>query len=151
MLCTVLNKSLKQHPKKQQLYSHLPPISQTIQARWIRHVGHCCKNKDKLISSILLWAWTHKHTSVGQPAGLITALSGHWMQSRRPAKREALYYHYDENDFYSKPIPNNVEFTFMENKFWKKKFFFFNPYLLNEILIILIIKVFAKDPSTVFF
>ena len=31
MLCTVLNKSWKQHSTKQHLYGHLPPISQTIQ------------------------------------------------------------------------------------------------------------------------
>ena len=29
--CVVLNKSWKQHLKKQQLYGHLPPISQIIQ------------------------------------------------------------------------------------------------------------------------
>ena len=30
MICAVLNKSWKQHRTKQQLYSHLPPISQMI-------------------------------------------------------------------------------------------------------------------------
>ena len=30
-----------QHPMKQQLFSHLLPISKTIQIRWTRHVGHC--------------------------------------------------------------------------------------------------------------
>ena len=32
-LHTVLDKSQKQQPRKQQLYSHLPPISQTIQVK----------------------------------------------------------------------------------------------------------------------
>ena len=31
MLQTVLNKSSKQHPTKQQLYDHLLPITKTIQ------------------------------------------------------------------------------------------------------------------------
>ena len=42
MLLTVLNKSWKQYPtKEQQLYGHLPPISQTIQVRQTRYVEHC--------------------------------------------------------------------------------------------------------------
>ena len=68
MLCAVLNKSWKQHPTKQQLYSHLPPISQTIQVRQTRHAGHCWRSRDKLISDVLLWTHTHGHTSVGRPA-----------------------------------------------------------------------------------
>ena len=44
---TVVNKSKKYPPPKQQLYSHLPPISQTIQ---VRYAGHCCRGKDKLVS-----------------------------------------------------------------------------------------------------
>ena len=68
MLHAVLNKSCKQHPKKRQLYSHLPPISQTIQVRWTRHVGHCWGSKNKFISYVLQWTSTHEHTSVGQLA-----------------------------------------------------------------------------------
>ena len=33
MLRAVLNKSCRQHPTKQQLYGHLPPITKTIQIR----------------------------------------------------------------------------------------------------------------------
>ena len=33
MLGAILNKFLKQHPTKQQLYGHLPPISKTIQVK----------------------------------------------------------------------------------------------------------------------
>ena len=68
MLLAILNKSWKQHPTKKQLYSHLPPILKTIQIRWIRHVGHCWKSKDKLISNVLLWTSSHGCASVGQPA-----------------------------------------------------------------------------------
>ena len=41
MLWAILNKSWKQHPMKQQLYSHLLPISKTIQIRQTRYGGHC--------------------------------------------------------------------------------------------------------------
>ena len=37
MLQAILNKSWWQHPTKQQLYGHLPPIMKTIQVRWTRH------------------------------------------------------------------------------------------------------------------
>ena len=68
MLCAVLNKSWKQRLPKQQLCSHLPPISQSIQVRWTRHAGHHWRSKDKLISDVLLWTPTHAHISVDQPA-----------------------------------------------------------------------------------
>ena len=68
MQWAILNKYWKQHPKKQQLYSHLPPISKTIQVRWTRHVGHCWRSKDKLISDILLWTPLNWHANVGRPA-----------------------------------------------------------------------------------
>ena len=50
MLRAILNKSWRQHPKKQQLYGHLPPITKTIKVRQTRHAGHCWKSKDKLLS-----------------------------------------------------------------------------------------------------
>ena len=37
MLQAILNKSWRQHPTKQQLYGHLPPITKTIQVRLTRH------------------------------------------------------------------------------------------------------------------
>ena len=68
MLWAILNNSWKQHPKKQQLYSHLPPISKTIQVRQTRHVKHCWRSKDELISDVFRWTPTHGHNNVGQPA-----------------------------------------------------------------------------------
>ena len=50
MLRAVLNKSWRQHPTRQQLYGHLPPITKTIQVRRTRHAGHCWRSKDELIS-----------------------------------------------------------------------------------------------------
>ena len=54
MLGAILNKSWRQHPTKQQLFGHLPLIMQTIQVRGTRHVGHCWRSKDELISNVLL-------------------------------------------------------------------------------------------------
>ena len=41
MLRAVLNMSWRQHPTKEQLYGHLPPITKTIQIRRTRHAEHC--------------------------------------------------------------------------------------------------------------
>ena len=68
----VLKKFCKQHPTKQQLYGHLPPISQIIQVRRIRCAEHCCRSKDKLKNNIILWTPTHGHTSVGRPVKAYT-------------------------------------------------------------------------------
>ena len=48
MLRAILNKSWWQHPTRQQLYGHLPPITKTIQVRRTRHAGHCWRSKDEL-------------------------------------------------------------------------------------------------------
>ena len=64
----VLNKSWRQHPTKQQLYGHLPPIMRTIKVRQSRHVGHCWRNRDKLISDVLLWTPSHGQAKAGWPA-----------------------------------------------------------------------------------
>ena len=70
MLQAILNKSWKQHPTKQQLYSYRSPISKTIQIRWTRHAGHYWRSKDKLITDVLQWIPSHGHASVGQPTGI---------------------------------------------------------------------------------
>ena len=59
MLRAILNKSWRQHPTRHQLYSHLPPITKSIQVRRTRHAGHCWRSRDKLISDVLLWTPTH--------------------------------------------------------------------------------------------
>ena len=61
-------KSWKQHPTKQQLYSHLPPITETIQVRRTRHAGHCWRSKNELISNILQCTPSHRRANVGRPA-----------------------------------------------------------------------------------
>ena len=68
MLRAILNKSWQQHPTRHQLYGHLPPITKTIQARWTRHAGHCCRSKDELISDVLQWTPAYGQSKAGQPA-----------------------------------------------------------------------------------
>ena len=68
MLWAILNKSWKQHPTKQQLYGHLPPITKTIQVRRTRRAGQCWRHKDKLISDMLLWTLSHGQAKAGRPA-----------------------------------------------------------------------------------
>ena len=58
----------RQHPTKQQLYSHLPPITKTIQIRWTRHAGHYWRSRDELISDVLLWTPIHGRAKAGRPA-----------------------------------------------------------------------------------
>ena len=53
-LRAILNKSWRQHPTRHQLCGHLPSITKTIQVGRTRHAGHCWRNKDKLISDVLL-------------------------------------------------------------------------------------------------
>ena len=68
MLRAILNKSWRQHPARHQLYSHLPPITKTIQARRTRHAGHCWRSKDEVISDVLLWTPTYGQAKAGQTA-----------------------------------------------------------------------------------
>ena len=68
MLRAILNKFWRQHPTKQQLYSHLSPITKTIRVRRIRHAGHCWGSKDELISDVLLWTPSHGRAKAGRPA-----------------------------------------------------------------------------------
>ena len=57
ILRTILNKSWKQDPTKQQLYGHVPPITTTIQVIRTRHAGHCWRSSDELLCGILLWTY----------------------------------------------------------------------------------------------
>ena len=57
----------RQHPTKQQLYGHLPPIMKTIKIRQTRHAGHCWRSRDKLMSDVLLWTPSHGRAKAGHP------------------------------------------------------------------------------------
>ena len=66
-LRAILNKSWRQHSTKQQLYSHLPPITKTIQVRRTRHTEHCWRSRDEFISEILLWTPSRGRAKTGRP------------------------------------------------------------------------------------
>ena len=68
MLQAILNKSWRQHPTKQQLYGHLPPITKTIKVRRTRHAGHCWRSRDELIRDVLLCTPSHCQAKAGQSA-----------------------------------------------------------------------------------
>ena len=68
MLWVILNKSWRQHPKRHQLYSHLPPIMKTIQVRRTRLPGHCWRSKDEFISDVLLWTPAYGQAKAGRPS-----------------------------------------------------------------------------------
>ena len=68
MLQAILNKSWRQHSTKQQLYVHLPSITKTIKVWGTRHVGHCWRSRDELISDVLLWTPSHGQAKAGRPA-----------------------------------------------------------------------------------
>ena len=68
MFRAILNKSWQQHHTRHQLYGHLTPITKTIQARRTRHAGHCRRNKDELISDVLLWTCSYGQPKAGRPA-----------------------------------------------------------------------------------
>ena len=58
MLRAILNKSWRQHPTKQQLYGHLPPITKTIQVRRTRNAGHCWRSRT---SSYVMYSYGPPH------------------------------------------------------------------------------------------
>ena len=68
MLRAISNKSWRQHPTKQQLYGHLPPITKTIKVRRTRRAGHCWRSGDELISDVPKWTPAHSQAKAGRPA-----------------------------------------------------------------------------------
>ena len=68
MLRAILNMSWRQPPTKQHLYGYLLPITKTIKIRRTRHVGHCWRNRDELISDVLLWTPSHGRAKAERPA-----------------------------------------------------------------------------------
>ena len=86
----ILNKSWRQHPTKQQLYGHLPPITKTIQVRRIRHAGHCWRSRDEFISDILLYGHLPPITKTIQVRR--TRHAGHCWRSRDEFISDILLY-----------------------------------------------------------
>ena len=67
MLRAILNKSWGQHPTKQQLYCHQPPITKTIKVRRTKHAGHCWRSKGELISDTPLLTPSNGRERAGRP------------------------------------------------------------------------------------
>ena len=86
----VLNMSRKQHPTKQQLLAHLPPISKIFLLRGIRNAGHSWRSKDELISDLLLWTATYGCTSVIQPSKFPYVSSVQTLDAARKTDKEQL-------------------------------------------------------------
>ena len=68
MLRAILNKFRRQHPTKQQLFSHLPSITKTLKVRQTRHTEYCWRSRDELISDLLQWTLSHGQAKAGRPA-----------------------------------------------------------------------------------
>ena len=67
MLRAILNNFRRQHPTKQQLYGHLPPVTKTIKIRRTRHAGHCWRIRDEPVSDVLQWTPSHGRANAGRP------------------------------------------------------------------------------------
>ena len=68
MLREILNMSWRQHPTKQWLYVHLPPITKNIEVIRTRHAGYSWRSRDKHISDVLLWTPSHGAEKPERPA-----------------------------------------------------------------------------------
>ena len=66
MLRAILNKSWRQHPTKQQLYTHLP--SRKLSMLDEPDAGHSWRSKDEHISDIFQWTSSHGRAKAGRPA-----------------------------------------------------------------------------------
>ena len=92
MLRAILNKSRRQHPIKEQLYGHFTPITKTIKVRRTRHVGHCWRSRDELISDILLLIPSHGRAKAWRPARTyiqqLCASTGYSLEDDRDGWRE---------------------------------------------------------------
>ena len=83
MLRAILNKSWRQHPKRHQLYGHLPPITKTIQARRTRHAGQARTHKWWTPMEPRIWPGKSRMTSSNIHSA---AMWGYGMLPWRPAR-----------------------------------------------------------------
>ena len=88
MLRAILNQFYGQHPTKQQLYGHLPPITKTVLVRRTRHAGHYWRSKDELISDILLWTPSHGKIRTTSQKLYTISLCRYRMQPGRPTRSD---------------------------------------------------------------
>ena len=112
ILRAILNKSWRQHPTKQQLYSHLPSITTNIKVRRTRHVGHCWRSRDEVISDVLLWTPSDSRAKARRPGRTYSSsvpildvaqdtCQGQWMIGRggeRGSEISVLVVRHDDDD-----------------------------------------------------
>ena len=55
LLMRIKNISWKSHPTIQQIYCHLPHVSQVIRSRRLQFAGHCFRVTKEVVSSFVLW------------------------------------------------------------------------------------------------
>ena len=55
LLMRAKNLSWKSHPTLQQIYHHMPRLSQVIRARRLQFAGHCYRATNEVVSSFVLW------------------------------------------------------------------------------------------------
>ena len=76
MLRALSNKCWKQHPTKQQLYGHYPPITQCIYERRSSHAELCWRSNEKLISGVIVWIPRHWFAILDRPANTEISYGG---------------------------------------------------------------------------
>ena len=90
ILRAALNKSWKQHPTKEQLYGHLPPITQTIREmanKTRRTLLEKRGRAHKQRAPVGPYAWTHQRGSANEDLHR-AALRGFWMPRGGPAESD---------------------------------------------------------------
>ena len=94
ILLAILNKSWRQHPTKQQLYGHQPPITKTIKVTRTRHAGHYWRSRDELKSDVHIWTpctWPSKSRVTSLNLSIKrTRHAGHCWRSRDELIRDEL-------------------------------------------------------------
>ena len=126
MLRAILNRSRGQHPTKQLLYSHLPPIRKTIQVRRTRHAGHCWRSGDGLIGDILLWNPSHGWAKAGRPARTyiqkLCADTGYSLEdlpgARDDKERSLLAVRHDDDDLNECKQMTDVKLLLLHRNTW---------------------------------
>ena len=59
---------MRQHLTNRQLYGNLPTVSSVIQVRRLQFAGHCYRNKNEVVSRVILWEPKRGRRSQGRPA-----------------------------------------------------------------------------------
>ena len=72
MLRAIVNIHWSTHPKKESLYGNLAQITSVIKERRARFAGHCDRNKDEVVSDLILWTPKHGKAKVGRPSKIYT-------------------------------------------------------------------------------